>query len=295
MHSFTGLPPIAALNAFLEAARLGSFSAAAAALNVTHSTVSRQVALVEDWLGHPVFERKGRGVALTPAGQRFSGEIRTALERIARTADQWNPRRGRPSVRISTTPSFARLWLLPRLRQIEGDPPDLQLDLRLDHRVRKLEPGDIDIAIRYTANPGGGPRFEPFIDETFRPAASVALAAELGPNPDPADLLNHPLIHDSDTAQWRAWFARHGLEYGARQQDRRFEDYDMVVDAGSQGLGIVMLRSILSDADAEAAGIQPLTEQRLDNPKRHFVVFDQTDERPAVLRAVERLLRTGGR
>ena len=52
------LPPLNALRAFEAAARLGSFKDAATELGVTHGAISRQVRLLEDWLGPPALFRR---------------------------------------------------------------------------------------------------------------------------------------------------------------------------------------------------------------------------------------------
>src|SRR3546814_10631765 len=94
----------------LAAAEEGSFSAAAAKLGLTHGSVSRRIASLEHWLGASLFERHGRGVRLTPAGLRFAHDSRQSLGRLSHSAEQWRPRRGRQTVRMSAVPSFARLW-----------------------------------------------------------------------------------------------------------------------------------------------------------------------------------------
>src|SRR5690349_17693009 len=114
-HSLDSLPPLDGLSALIAAADTGSFTAAAEALNITHGSVSRRIAALEAWLGTILFERHGRGVRLTPAGQRFATDARRTLGILSRSADQWRPRRGRPTVRLTAVPSFARLWLIPRL------------------------------------------------------------------------------------------------------------------------------------------------------------------------------------
>ena len=65
------LPPLNAVRAFVAAAEMLSFSHAASALHVTPGAVSRQVQLLEDWLGVQLFVRRPRQVALTPLGQSF--------------------------------------------------------------------------------------------------------------------------------------------------------------------------------------------------------------------------------
>ena len=85
-HTLATLPPLDGLTALLAAADEGSFSAAALRLGLTHGSVSRRIASLEAWLGAPLFERHGRGARLTPAGQRFAGEVRKSLAGLALSA-----------------------------------------------------------------------------------------------------------------------------------------------------------------------------------------------------------------
>ena len=78
------LPPMSALNSFDAAATHGSFSRAGVEVGLTQSAVSRQIALLEDWLQTPLFDRVGRRVQLNEAGQAYAEEIRPALDRIRR-------------------------------------------------------------------------------------------------------------------------------------------------------------------------------------------------------------------
>ncbi|MDB5652408.1 MAG: transcriptional regulator, partial [Tardiphaga sp.] len=88
------LPPLNAVRAFEAAARLGSFKEAAAELSVTHSAVSQQVRLLEQWLGTPaLFRRSVRRVVLTPAGAALLAEFGPALERSAAAVQQHRARR----------------------------------------------------------------------------------------------------------------------------------------------------------------------------------------------------------
>jgi LysR family transcriptional regulator, glycine cleavage system transcriptional activator len=85
------LPPLNAIKAFDAAARLGSFTRAADELNVTHGAVSRQVRLLEDWLGTRLFLRTSRNAVPTQVGKDLlaeTGRIRSLcsypwLQRVA--------------------------------------------------------------------------------------------------------------------------------------------------------------------------------------------------------------------
>ena len=85
------LPPLNALRAFEVAARLGSFSAAASELGVTHGAISRQVSALEAWFGHRLFVRAGRGLALNGPGRTFATEVSGNFDRLAGAAARHGP------------------------------------------------------------------------------------------------------------------------------------------------------------------------------------------------------------
>lgn len=292
-HSVPSLPPLEALQAVVVAASDGSFSIAADTLGVTHGAISRRVATVEAWLGTAVFERHGRGVRLTPAGQRFVRQIEQALNAIEQTSERWRPRHGRATVRLSVVPSFAKLWLLPRLAALLEQLPDVRVELVAEHRAVDLEAGEADLAVRYGRGGWPGVDVRHLFGETLLPAASPIVAEKLGENPDPEVLARCPLIHDSDTSQWRAWFADVGMRYRPRIEDRRFEDYDLVLAAAEGSLGLTLLRLPLAQQWLDDGRLVIISPQSRPNPLAHHVVYRLGERREAVLHLAEALCRLG--
>ncbi len=273
----------------VAAAGTGSFTAAAEELGLTHSAISRRIRAVEVWLGTPLFERHGRGVRLTPAGQRFARTVEQSFDSIVRAAEQWRPHRGVQSVRISVVPSFARLWLLPRLAALQGDPPDLFVDVGTEHKLADLRESGVDLAIRYGA--GSWPELQAtllFREELF-PVAAPALAARLGANADARAIIEHPLIHDSDASQWRSWFAAAGVTYRPRTMDRRFEDYDLVLEAAAAGVAVALLRLPLAGEWLRSGRLRRVARPSIANPAAHFAVVRRGEVRPPVQRLLTRL------
>lgn len=286
-HSLAPLPPLDGLNALLVAAETGSFTAAAETLGITHGSVSRRIAVLEAWLGASLFDRHGRGVRLTPAGQRFAAEARRTLDALSRSAEQWRPRSGRQTVRLAVVPSFARLWLLPRLAGIERG--DMHVEILMDHRPSDLGGREADLAIRYGQGWWEGLEARLLFRETLRPAAAAGLAAGLGPDATAEQLLELPLLHDSDVSHWRAWLAGAGVRYRPRWQDRRFEDYDSVLAAAAAGLGVALLREPL--ATGRLAHVARRAEP---NPAAHFVCLRAGEQRAATIELAERLIGLAG-
>ncbi len=276
----------------LAAADAGSFTAAAEALHITHGSVSRRIAALEAWLGTSLFERHGRGVRLTPAGQRFAAEARRSLDALSRSAEHWRPWRGRQTVRLTTVPSFARLWLLPRLVEIERD--DIHVELLMEHKATDLDAREADVAIRYGRGPWDGLDARLLFQERLVPAAAPPIAARLGPMTSEAALHAEPLLHDSDTSQWRSWLAGAGLRYRPRWQDRRFEDYDSVLAAAAAGLGICLLRQPLAGSWIDSGRLATIGARAEPNPAAHHICLRRGEERGAVIELADRLHELAG-
>lgn len=289
MHS-SSLPPLDGLTAVIAAHRTGSFTAAAESLELTHGAVSRRVQAVERWLGTPLFERHGRGVRATPAGQRFVAQVEQALGAIRESADRWRPRRELPTIRISVVPSFARLWLLPRLPALQESPAQRRIELSIEHRVADLAAGQSDLSVRYGKGQWRGVRAQLLFAEQLYPVASPDLAARLGDHAKPARLAEHALLHDSDTSQWRDWLAAQGVRFRAKSADRRFEDYDLVLTAAQAGLGIALLRSPLAD-DAVASGrLVRVAKPAIRNVAGHYLAMAAAEDSESVRQVADKLL-----
>jgi DNA-binding transcriptional LysR family regulator len=242
-------------------------------------------------MGVRLFERAPRGVSLTPEGLRFFARAEEALTLLGNTSERWTPRQGPAVVRLSITPSLTALWLLPRLRDIEGD--DLHLDLTLEHRLAEFSDG-LDLAVRCGRGPWPGVRSIPLWREEAVPVAAPMIAKALGTQPSPARLLDWALLHDSNAEGWRAWLAASGVVYTPRAKDRRFEDYNLVLEACVHGLGIAIGRSPLA-SDAIAAGkvVALFPTTRPYHVAFHLLRAEEPLRAPAAEMA-ERLMRAAG-
>ena len=122
------LPSLDLLKGFEAAARLGSFTRAAAELHLTQSAISRQVQVLEEQLGVRLFERSTRSLALTPAGARLQRAAGEVLQRLRDVVDALHAEAGGP-LTVTTTVTFASLWLVPRLSRFQSLHPGV--DVRL--------------------------------------------------------------------------------------------------------------------------------------------------------------------
>jgi len=173
------LPPLNALKAFEAAARHVSFTLAAAELNVTHAAVSRHIRDLEAWLGIKLFVRTGRGVELTERGKGYAAEVTRGFDILAHATDSASGRRRRRAQKlvVSVEPSFAALWLIPRLGRFTAANPDIELVLDSTNRLADFARGEADAGIRIDPPPS-------LACATGRMRAATAAAAPPDEPPD---------------------------------------------------------------------------------------------------------------
>lgn len=278
-------PPIQSLPALLSAARLGSFSAAAVELGVTHGAVSRRIQAIEHWLGARLFDRHGRGVSLTPAGELFARTAEQSVAAIVSVANDIRAANLSARLRISVLPSVARLWLIPRLAMLQGTPPDLNIRILAEHRVASLD-RDADLAIRIGSGAWPGVESSRLLDETLTPVAVPQIASVAT---DPAAILQLPLLHDGDGHDWRLWFRTSGVPYRPRQSERRFDDYDLTLAAAEAGLGVALARRPLADSVLAAGRLQTCGPS-VKSDRAHYLLVRSGEARRDVLRLRDRLI-----
>lgn len=290
MHSSMTLPPLEALAAMLAAARLGSFSAAAVELGITHGSVSRRVQVVESWLRTSIFVRHGRGVRLTPAGEHFSRQVEMALAKIAEVATDLRAARATPSrLRVSVLPSFARLWLMPQMAKLQRALPEVTLQVMAEHRIANLDGSDADLAIRFGAGRWPGTDSRLLMRERLFAVAAPKLARALRAQ-QPAATLQEVLLHDSDTQHWRIWCKHAAIHYRPRGGERRFDDYDLVLAAAEAGLGVAIARWPLAAAALDAGRLVRLGGPEFPGTKAHYIVTRSGELRTTIRQLSDALM-----
>ena len=183
--------PLNALNAFVVAARHGSFSKAADELNVTPAAVSQQIRSLEELLGVQLFHRLNRGLALTDAGQAGLGQLKDGFHNISQAIESIKSGGEKRDLNIWMAPSFASKWLMPRMQRfIEKHP---SIDLRISGSVslidsaatapslsaETLKEHNVDVAIRFGSGNYPGCQVERLMDVDAMPLCSPSLLADL--------------------------------------------------------------------------------------------------------------------
>jgi len=267
------IPPLSALQAFETIARRKSFALAAEELHLTPSAVSHQVAKLEDLLGVRLFERSARGVEMTAAGTQYLQRVASALGAIhAATEDL---RHGvEDALYVHSSPSFASLWLMPRIARFTEKHPNISLVLSASHMHSDFQLGQMDIDIRYGLPNWANLVVEPIFTERIQPLASPEFIRANALH-QPADLLRVPLIQSSvNVAQWPDWFTRFGGELRPERMGLRFDRAMMSLDAAVQKLGVALESASIGQSLIASGKLQAVFEDHLSlEVEAHFLVY----------------------
>ncbi len=267
------IPPLTGLQAFETIARRKSFLLAAEELHLTPSAVSHQVAKLEGLLGVRLFERSARGVEITPAGEQYLQRVASALGAInAATEDL---RHGvQDTLYVHSSPSFASLWLMPRIARFAQRHPDISLVLSASHVHSDFQLGQMDIDIRYGLPNWPHLEVEPVFTETILPLASPEFIRAHALH-EPQDLLRVPLIQSSvNVVQWPEWFARFGDGQRPERMGLRFDRAMMSLDAAVQKLGVALESTSIGQSLITSGRLQPVFGDPLSLQVRaHFMVY----------------------
>ncbi|GGD91660.1 transcriptional regulator [Aureimonas endophytica] len=253
------LPPLNAVKAFECAGRLGSFAAAGAELGVTHGAISRQVAILEDWLGLRLFVKHGRGLALTTAGRQFLVEATGLLDGLAAASEAMTWRHGSRLLRVNAPQTFTMRWLIPRLPSFAALYPEVEIRLSASIAPVETIADRFDIAIRRGAM---GAASTPFLAETCVPVASPSLPADR-PVVQLRDLDAHTLLHAESVAHlWPDWLRQANCPDVRGRSQLRFEPLYHSLQAAIDGVDIAIGPSALVASDIAQGRLVPLFPDR---------------------------------
>lgn len=285
------LPPLEALRVFAVAGRELSFTRTAEILFVTQSAVSKQIRLLEDFLGVRLFERGHRSLRLTEAGETLYTATDDALAGL-REATRRLMAGEEPAVNLTTTPALASLWLIPRLDAFSRANPGIDVRISTGTRLVDLERSTYDLAIRSLTDASAPRDARRLFGEVVLVVCNPRLAGDPSrPLNTAEDLQHHTLLAYEDDQRRRPWLGWPmllevlgvpGLRPAATI---RFSQYDQLLRAAIEGQGLAIANlSLVRDALADGRLLAPFA-QRLNTPRSYYLVATEPAmKRPAVAR-----------
>ena len=264
------LPPMNSVRAFEAAVRLKSFTAAASELGVTQGAISRQVKVIETFLGIKLFKSAGRGLTPTERAHSYALELRAGLDRIGLATEEMIEPVASTVLRVNSIQTFASRWLVPRLSSFQAQHPgiDIRIGVSASPVDELVDPFDV-VFRRYNMQFPGYECRALMPDYCLPVCAPDVVARE--PLNSFADLHKHTLLyHSKFTGLWEQWLSLAGIAEDHQPRRLRFENLYMALQAANDGLGLALAPMRLISGE--------LARGRLIAPFRHPIVACQPIE-----------------
>ena len=209
--SFT--PSLKSLRSFEAAARLESLTLAADELNVSVSAIALQVRQVETALGRKLLRRDGRGLSATAEAKALARDLGAAFGQVAAAVARCRAE-GSGAVTVSMLPSFAALWLLPRLASFRAARPEVDFRILTSSRRVDLAAEPVDCAIRCGAGRWDGAEAVLLFEQRLAPLCSPAHAAAARDGGLAAAAEAELIVNARHEDEWTDWCAGHAIQWG---------------------------------------------------------------------------------
>lgn len=258
------------LRVFHAVAEAGSFTHAGEILNLSQSSVSRQVSALEQNLNVPLFHRHARGLKLTESGETLFAAAKEVFAKVAIAEALVSEARDRPQgpLRITTAVAFGSIWLTERLREFIERYPDIQVTLIVSEDELDLSMGEADVAIRMTPPTQADLVRRPLLTMHHRVFASPNYLKDHGSPTRLEDLDRHQIIAYDDSFHQPFteinWLLNAGLPPGEKREPvLRVNNIYAMFRAAASGLGIASLPDYMGQLAHDLVPILP----ELEGPK----------------------------
>lgn len=257
MSAINRLPSLPALIFFEAAARHLNFTAAAEELGTSQPAVSQRINQLERELGVALFERRHRGVLLTPEGDRLYHIVYSSLTDISQQIEKIKKKKTRDTLRIDTDMGFASYWLLPRLDKLQRLMPDVDVQISTSPNDFNLRDSHANLSITFGNGHWPGCHSEKLFPELVVPVCTPEFIRRYGPLDTPQSLLKVPLLNLPETnpsrwLTWYDWFGSQRIILDNSVASLTFNAYSLLIEAALKGKGV-------------ALGWMPLVGQLLDD------------------------------
>ena len=285
------LPPLNSLRAFEAAARHLSISTAAGELNVTPAAVSQQIKGLEGQLGLSLFRRMNRALALTEHGRLLLPGLSDGFDQLDNAvAEVRHAQEGGP-LNLSTSPSFASKWLIPRLDRFQAAHPEVEVRISAGMDLVDFRRDEVDCAVRFGRGRYEGVEAIWLLGEEVFPVCSPNLLDVPQGLHNPDQLRHHRLLHDGTpmfddvTPDWRMWLQAARVNDVDPGHGMTLTPWTMVVQAAIEGQGVALGRRALVADDLAAGRLVRPFDLGLPLPFSHWLVYPPGAERRPKVRA----------
>jgi LysR family transcriptional regulator, glycine cleavage system transcriptional activator len=241
------LPSTTALLCCEAAARLGSFTRAAAELHLTQAAVSRQVIGLEQRLGTTLFVRQREALQLTPAGHAFLDDVRPALASLERATAAVTALKGQGGpLNLSVASSLGNYWLIPRLPDFTRQQPQITLNLATRVGPADFATGQLDASLEFGDGQRAGLHCEFVMPLSLSPYASATWVRQHGRKLSARTPGTALIQHRTEPQAWPRWFAKARTAMAPVADGPRHDLMSMALHAAQAGLGVALLPDFMT-------------------------------------------------
>jgi LysR family glycine cleavage system transcriptional activator len=248
------IPPLNPLKVFETVARTENLTGAAHELHVTQSAVSRQISVLEAYLGVELLRRQRHGVSLTKAGRAFAEQIVPAFAMIANATEELLKDSSQDALRLLTYTTFAAKWLIPRLPDFHAKHPGIEVRLSTAVPDVDFDRDEVDMAIQFGDGQWPNTQADRLFTDQTEPVCSPAFLAMHAPESQhPESLLRQRLLLSRYRRNdWSDWLEVNQLSSMSVDSKRMsFGSSILALQAAIDGLGIVIGQTRLLASDFE--------------------------------------------
>ena len=288
------IPPLHSLKVFESVARLGHLSAAAAELHITIGAVSHQLRVLQDHLGLPLFEKRGRRLVLTQRGRVLQNSVSGAMAGIGagiREVLTYDEAADPETVlQVSLPPVLSQTWLSGRIFGFLAENPGIRLRADFSVAFSTIDWRKTDAAIVYGHPPWPGFWWRMLHGIQLTPVCSPQLLRGPRAIRSPADIVAHRLLHEDDGSEWRRWLAQARVPYPG-EPDVYFDDFGMVLQAARDGHGVALVDDVIASRDLdEGRLVQPVALSVPAAKNYHCLCIEDNLRNPAIGRFIDWLV-----
>ncbi len=266
---WSDIPSLSSLRAFEAAARHGSYTRAADELNVTHAAIAQHVRSLEKEVGASLMVREGRGMALTADGKRLSTALVDGFGQIANGVRQLREAHNNQPLAITTTPSFAENWLMPRLGAFWAAHPGLTFSITPSMDLVDLHRDPFDMGIRY-----GSGEWPNVVSTFLLPADYVVVATpELLQDRKAEtieDLSDLPWIFEVTYREEKHWAINNGLDLDTFDV-KELPSYNLILSAIRSGAAVSVVKRVLVDEDIKSGRLKVVQQEKHDETGYYII------------------------
>ncbi len=267
---YAHLPPLNSLRAFEAAARLMSFTLASKELFVTHGAISKQIKILEEYVGIPLFIRQHRSLSLTDEGEVYFASVQSALQTInSASADLMIQPLQAQTLAINVLPSLTISWLIPRMEQFKSRFPHLYVDLSIGDFDVDFSSAKYDIAVRSATTAPKGANVIKLMDEDLCLVCSPEMSLQLSS----LEAINQMTLlkHTTRPDLWNVWAEDVGIKL-TTENKFGVEHFYMLSQAAASGMGVALIPRFFIEDELTSGKLVIPFDAKFTSPYSYYLL-----------------------